>query len=162
MTHIIVRFAISLIILWTLSLDRMSAQRVVVGDTNVVPPSLTDRSATEEPFLCGKENFKLPTSLAVPAAHSVSLSWNASTSLSSPLLSGHEGYNLYRQNPDGSCVKVNGEQLLEKTSYVDKSVKGGETYRYAVTAVKKKRTGPPAKDEESKISNVAKLRIPEA
>lgn len=163
MAHRVVTSILFIVLLLTLSGDRMAAQKSL--RVNILPPSLSDQSTPDEPFLCGKENFKIATTQEAesgPAAHSVSLSWNASTSLSSPPLTGYEGYNVYRENSDGSCVKLNGAQLLEKTSYVDLSVTNGETYRYAITAVKKKGTAPPSKGEESDVSNVAKVRIPPA
>lgn len=82
--------------------------------------------------------------------HSVTLSWKASQSLSTPPAGG-EGYNLYRLNPDGSCTKINGA-LIGGTVYEDRFVERGKTYRYAAKAVKQNsETGP---------SNMVEVSIP--
>lgn len=63
------------------------------------------------------------------AAHSVSLSWIASTS------SNVTGYNVYRGiAPGGPYAKVN-SALIAGTSYTDNSVLPGQTYYYVATAV---------------------------
>ena len=82
--------------------------------------------------------------------HRVSLSWRASASLSTHPITG-EGYNLYRQNPDGSCTQINGA-LIGGLVYEDRFVELGKTYRYAAKAVKK--------NVESDFSNVAEVTIP--
>lgn len=65
------------------------------------------------------------------ATHSVSLSWNASTS------SNISGYNVYRTAYTSSCgsfAKIN--SLLDTgTLYTDSSVKNATSYCYATTAV---------------------------
>jgi len=91
----------------------------------------------------------------IPAAgcksrHSVALSWKASVSLSSSHVDG-QGYNLYRLNPDGSCMKI--KEQLEQPVYVDCSVEPGQTYRYVATALKQKC--------ESEPSNVVEVLVPQ-
>jgi len=82
--------------------------------------------------------------------HSVTLSWQASPSLSTTHKNG-EGYSVYRWNKttDGWCGKV---EQVESASYVDCNVEAGQTYRYAVTAVQK--------SGESKPTNVVETVIP--
>jgi fibronectin type 3 domain-containing protein len=60
--------------------------------------------------------------------HSVTLSWNASTSKVS-------GYNVYRSiSSTGNFSKLN-NSLIVPTTYVDTSVVNGTTYYYYATAV---------------------------
>jgi hypothetical protein len=92
------------------------------------------------------------TGTGVPAStHTVSLSWNASTS---PNIS---GYNIYRAayaNSCGSYSKVNGAILDVATEYTDYSVTDGTNYCYAATAVN-------SSNEESGYSNiVSDIQIP--
>ncbi len=60
--------------------------------------------------------------------HSVSLSWNASTS---PVI----GYNMYRGSQSGGPYTKINSVLGTSTSYLDISVQGGHTYYYVTTAV---------------------------
>jgi Domain of unknown function (DUF4082) len=63
----------------------------------------------------------------VPAPHSVTLDWAASTS------SNIVGYNVYRgRTPGGPYAQI---AFVGGTSYVDTSVSPGQTYVYVVTAV---------------------------
>jgi hypothetical protein len=88
----------------------------------------------------------------------VTLSWKASPSLSSPPGDG-EGYNLYRLNPDCSCVKL--QTMLKGTINDDSSVERGQTYRYATTAVRQKQEkGNTSSLEESGPSNVVEVSVP--
>ena len=78
--------------------------------------------------------------------HSVSLSWNASTSQVA-------GYNLYRGlQPSGPFTKLN-STLDSDTAYTDMSVVSGQTYYYAATSVD-------ANNVESGYSNIATAIIP--
>ena len=108
-----------------------------------VPPSVLEsgpqhlqrvdqHAAPTKPFHCSSPVMLAPGN--VPSKHTVNLSWKPSVSLSSPLAVG-EGYNLYRENPDGSCTKLNAKPI-NATVYEDHSVKLGQSYRYAVKAVK--------------------------
>ena len=89
------------------------------------------------------------TGLPVPT-HSVSLSWNASTS------SDISGYNIYRSLFGTSCggyEKIN-SVLNTNTLYTDSTVVDGTSYCYASTAVS-------SSNEESGYSNiVANIQIP--
>jgi fibronectin type 3 domain-containing protein len=64
-------------------------------------------------------------------AHSVSLSWIASTDVV-------DGYNVYRGPSAGSesTTPVNGATLVLGTTFVDSSVVEGSTYYYYATGVK--------------------------
>ncbi|MFZ0294020.1 MAG: hypothetical protein WAL52_10480 [Candidatus Sulfotelmatobacter sp.] len=84
------------------------------------------------------------------STHSVSLSWNPS---SSPSIA---GYNVYRAPYESSCgsySKIN-RSLNAVTTYVDASVADGMNYCYATTAVN-------SSNEESGYSNiVADVQVP--
>ncbi|MGB0006200.1 MAG: fibronectin type III domain-containing protein, partial [Candidatus Sulfotelmatobacter sp.] len=84
------------------------------------------------------------------SSHSVSLSWNAS---SSPNIA---GYNVYRAPYTTACgiySKINGS-LNTETAYVDSSLADHMNYCYATTAVN-------SSNEESGYSNiVADVQIP--
>jgi hypothetical protein len=107
-------------------------------------------TASDEIFPCNNRNSKTQTPGDPSSKHSVSLSWRASVSLSTPPADG-EGYNLYRLNPDGSCTKINGT-LIRGTVYEDRFVELGKTYRYGAKAVKQ--------NSESGPSNVAQASVP--
>lgn len=63
------------------------------------------------------------------AAHSVDLSWTASTS---PTVT---GYNIYRStSPDGPFTEINSTPVFE-TKYTDTTVVSGTTYYYAATSI---------------------------
>ena len=63
------------------------------------------------------------------AAHTVNLSWDASTSQHVV------GYNVYRGgNPNGPYTKIN-STLDPNTNYSDSTIQGGQTYYYVTTAV---------------------------
>ncbi len=105
-------------------------------------------AATDQTFPC---NDPKPRALGAPSSrHRVTLSWKASVSLSPTFVAG-EGYNLYRLNPDGSCVKVN-NSLIQGTLYEDQFVELGKTYRYAAKAVKH--------NHQSGSSNIVEVVIP--
>ena len=79
-------------------------------------------------------------------AHTVSLSWNASTST---VL----GYNVYRSTVSGgSYTRLNGS-LISGLSYTDSTVQSGQTYYYVATAVN-------ANSSESIFSNQTTANIP--
>jgi len=66
---------------------------------------------------------------ALAAAHTVNLSWDASTS---PNI---VGYNVYRgAESNGPYTKIN-SSLDPNTSYSDSTVQAGQTYYYVTTAV---------------------------
>ncbi len=79
--------------------------------------------------------------------HSVTLTWNASTS---PV----EGYNVYRSTvPGRDYVKINAAVVQGKTSYKDETVESGKTYYYVTRSVA-------AKGKESADSNEATALVP--
>jgi fibronectin type 3 domain-containing protein len=81
-----------------------------------------------------------------PTQHSVSLSWDASTSTVS-------GYNIYRSTVSGSgYAKVN-SSLDGSLSFTDSSVQSGQTYYYVTTAVD-------SSGDESAYSNEVQANIP--
>ena len=81
-----------------------------------------------------------------PVQHSVSLSWNASTSQVS-------GYNVYRgPQSSGPYTKLN-SALLTVLAFTDGSVQSGSTYYYVATAVD-------SNNVESGYSNIATAVIP--
>ena len=83
-----------------------------------------------------------------PAAHSVGLSWDASTSASI------SGYNVYRGgSQNGPFSRLNGS-LVGGLNYTDGTVVGGDTYYYVTTAVD-------SHGDESPYSNSAKAVIPQ-
>jgi hypothetical protein len=91
------------------------------------------------------------TGTGTPAStHSVSLSWNASSSTNV------SGYNVYRAvytNSCGSFSKIN-SLLNTSTLYTDSAVTDGTSYCYAATAVN-------TNNQESGYSNIASnVQIP--
>jgi ABC-type oligopeptide transport system substrate-binding subunit len=82
----------------------------------------------------------------VQQAHSVALSWNASTSAVI-------GYNVYRSTLSGTGYTRMNSALLAVLAYTDTTVQSGTTYYYVTTAVDS--TGI-----ESAYSNEAKAIIP--
>jgi fibronectin type 3 domain-containing protein len=78
--------------------------------------------------------------------HTVSLSWNASTSTVT-------GYNVYRSTTSGSgYVKIN-STLVSGLTLTDSNVTSGTTYYYVTTAVD-------SSGNESAFSNQATAPIP--
>ena len=73
----------------------------------------------------------LTLTVAAAGAHSVTLTWTASTS---PNIA---GYNIYRGTTSlsGPYPTLVNSGLITTTTYVDTSVVGGQTYYYAATAV---------------------------
>ena len=127
-------------------------------------PSTAQPNAKNETFPCNNKNSKVQTTTDPASKHSVSLSWNASVSLSTPLAD-REGYNLFRLNPDGSCTKINlyvlnpdgsytkvNKDLIRGTVLEDWFVETDKIYRYGATAVKQ--------NSESSVSNMAEVKIP--
>jgi hypothetical protein len=65
--------------------------------SSVPPKEEAQPTATNETFQCNNPKTQQPGDPS--SKHSVTLSWKASMSLSTPLADG-EGYNVYRANPD--------------------------------------------------------------
>jgi len=78
--------------------------------------------------------------------HSVSLSWNASTSVVS-------GYNVYRGTQSGGPYTRLNASLLSNTAFNDTKVQSGGNYFYVSTAVD-------SSNNESAFSNEATAAIP--
>jgi fibronectin type 3 domain-containing protein len=83
---------------------------------------------------------------ATAVSHSVSLSWNASTSVV-------VGYNIYRGSASGGPYTLLTSTPNAGLSYADASVLSGQTYFYVVTAVD-------ATGTESVLSNEVRVIIP--
>ena len=83
---------------------------------------------------------------AVQQAHSVALSWTASTSTVS-------GYNVYRTTISGAQYTLVNSSLITALAYTDTSVQSGTTYYYVTTAVD-------ASGTESVFSNQVSAPIP--
>jgi fibronectin type 3 domain-containing protein len=79
--------------------------------------------------------------------HSVTLTWNASTS---PVA----GYNVYRSMVKGrDYVKINAKLIRDRLSYKDENVESGKTYYYVTRSVD-------AKGNESEDSNATTVVVP--
>src|ERR1700733_2422727 len=83
---------------------------------------------------------------AAAKPHSVTLSWNASTSTVS-------GYNVYRSTTSGSGFTKINSSLVTTTTYEDTTVKASTTYYYVTTSVNSSGT-------ESSDSNQVSVTIP--
>jgi Carboxypeptidase regulatory-like domain len=83
---------------------------------------------------------------AAGQAHSVALTWNASTSTVS-------GYNVYRSTMSGSGFTRLNSSLISGVAYSDTTVAAGTTYFYVATAVD-------SSGDESSDSNQATAVIP--
>jgi hypothetical protein len=83
---------------------------------------------------------------AVQQAHSVALSWTASTSTVS-------GYNVYRTTISGAQFTLVNSSLVTALAYTDTTVQSGTTYYYVTTAVD-------ASGNESIYSNQVSAPIP--
>lgn len=84
-------------------------------------------------------------SAAGGSAHTVSLTWQPSTS------NNVVAYNVYRGTTSGNYALLN--SMNSSTSYTDTTVQGGQAYYYVVTAVD-------SSGAESPYSNVAHAVIP--
>jgi len=87
-----------------------------------------------------------PTPTPAPPGHSVSISWNASTS------PGVAGYNVYRSTTSGGPYTRVGWRV-SGGSFTDTAVQAGATYFYVVTAVT-------ASNVESVVSSEIKTTVP--
>lgn len=81
-----------------------------------------------------------------PRPHSVDLKWNPSASRVA-------GYNVYRSEEDGGPYTKLTSSPVRETTYTDRTVQGGHTYFYKVTAVDDK-------GHESLYSNQFKAVVP--
>jgi hypothetical protein len=92
-------------------------------------------------------NGTTPAAAAGQHKHSVTLTWNASTSTVA-------GYNVYRSTVKGrDYVKINAALVTGQTSYKDETVQSGTTYYYVTRAVD-------AKGRESLDSADVVVKVP--
>jgi fibronectin type 3 domain-containing protein len=103
----------------------------------------TSKSVTVNGANVASTNF----TAAVGAAHSVDLSWTASTS------SGVSGYKVYRSTTSGSGYALQTSAPVTSTIYKDVNVAAGTTYYYVVRSVNSSGT-------ESANSNQATAAVP--
>jgi fibronectin type 3 domain-containing protein len=83
---------------------------------------------------------------AAPPQHSVTLSWNPSTSAVA-------GYNVYRGSASGGPYTRVGTATISSPGYTDDTVQAGSSYYYVVTAVNDS-------GSESSYSNQVQAVIP--
>jgi hypothetical protein len=113
-------------------------------------PQTTGSSSGQVSFLSDASNS--PALLTMSGAgtqavqHSVSLSWNASTSQVA-------GYNIYRGTTSGGPYTKLNSGLLSGLAFTDNNVQTGATYYYAATSVD-------SSNNESSYSNIATAVIP--
>jgi Cep192 domain 4/HYDIN/CFA65/VesB-like, Ig-like domain len=96
-------------------------------------PQASGSTSSTLAFFSNASNGSVSESLAgagvQPAQHSVTLSWNASSS------SNVMGYNIYRSGQSGGPYAKINSALDPSTTDVDTNVQSGSTYYYVVTAV---------------------------
>jgi fibronectin type 3 domain-containing protein len=86
--------------------------------------------------------------LAVPSPGAVRLAWNPSASPDVAI------YAVYRAGETGDFIRI-ATTLAGATVYLDRDVRPGTTYRYAITALDNAR-----RPNESPRSNVVSVRVP--
>jgi hypothetical protein len=112
-------------------------------------PQTAGSSAGNVSFVSNASNSPSTVTLSgsgLQSAHSVSLSWAASTSAV-------VGYNIYRGSQSGGPYTLINTSLQPGTTYSDTNVQSGSTYFYVVTAVD-------ASSQESAFSNESAAVIP--
>ena len=96
-------------------------------------PKASGSTSSTLAFFSNASNGSVSESLAgagvSPAQHSVTLSWNASSS------SNVVGYNIYRSGQSGGPYAKINSALDPSTTDIDTNVQSGSTYYYVVTAV---------------------------
>ncbi len=97
-------------------------------------------------FVSNASNSPAKEPLSGAGIHGVSLKWTASTS-------GVVGYNVYRGSVSGGPYAKMTSSVVTGTTYSDKTVTGGRTYYYVITAVS-------SNQKESAHSNQAAAAIP--
>ncbi len=107
----------------------------------------TQQTSTSTSFEC--KSFKTQAHGKPGRKHTVRLSWKPSVSLSTPPARG-DGYNVYRVDPDGSCLRLNAVPITG-TAYEDVYVDLGNNYRYAVKAIKHNIESDPSKPVDASI-----------
>jgi hypothetical protein len=114
----------------------------------VFDPTASGTASSTLTFSSNASNSKATESASgtgVADQHTVSLSWDASTSTVT-------GYNVYRGTTSGKYTKIN-TSLDPSTSYTDSTVASGTTYYYAATAVN-------SSGQESSYSTPIVISIP--
>jgi hypothetical protein len=86
------------------------------------------------------------TGVSAPAQHSVSLSWNPSTSAVA-------GYFVYRGDGSNGTLSKLITSVISTTNFTDSTVVSGQAYNYAVTSVD-------SNNVESTYSNQTSVTIP--
>jgi hypothetical protein len=118
------------------------------GTYTVTPneSGFTFTPANQSVTLSGANQTGVNFTAAVGEAHTVVLSWNASTSTVN-------GYNIYRSTVSGTGFTKLNSTLVNALNYSDSNVQSGTTYFYVATAVD-------SGGDESTNSNQATAVIP--
>jgi len=108
------------------------------GNALTSPPAKqASASRTIEPSdvnMASRDRAEHAEPTTVSKAHSVRLSWNASTPASNSPADAIKGYNIYRRIRGKAYEKINTD-LIRGTSCVDYLVTTGQTYYYQTRAV---------------------------
>lgn len=117
-----------------------------------VDPAVTATGETSASVVVAAADTTPPVApanlLAVPAPGAVRLAWNPSGSPDVAL------YAIYRAGETGDFTRI-ATTMAIATVYVDRDVRPGATYRYAVTAIDRAR-----RPNESARSNEISIRVP--
>ncbi|MFI5326491.1 MAG: fibronectin type III domain-containing protein [Candidatus Rokuibacteriota bacterium] len=117
-----------------------------------VDPAVTATGETSAPVIVAAADTTPPAApanlLAVPSPGAVRLAWNASGSPDVAL------YAIYRAGETGDFMRI-ATTMAVATVYLDRDVRPGATYRYAVTAFDRAR-----RPNESVRSNEISVRVP--
>ena len=117
-----------------------------------VEPAVSATGEASAPVVVAAANTTPPAApanlLAVPTAGAVRLAWNPSGSPDVAV------YAIYRAGETGDFVRI-ATTMAVATVYVDRDVRPGTTYRYAVTALDRAR-----RPNESPRSNEISVRVP--
>jgi fibronectin type 3 domain-containing protein/predicted small lipoprotein YifL len=117
-----------------------------------VDPAVSATGEASAPVVVAAANTTPPAApanlLAVPTAGAVRLAWNPSGSPDVAV------YAIYRAGETGDFVRI-ATTMAVATVYVDRDVRPGTTYRYAVTALDRAR-----RPNESPRSNEISVRVP--
>lgn len=113
-------------------------------------PQTTGNTSGSVSFVSNDPNSPTVVSLSgsgfTPTAHSVDLSWAASSSTVA-------GYRVYRSTQPGTGYQLVSSLLISGTTFTDSAVQSGLTYYYVVTAVD-------SQSLESNFSNEATAAVP--
>lgn len=129
------------------------ACRVVWGASAVTLAVV--HAASPPPTAGGAPPARLQSRSHAPESqpHRVTLSWHPGQATGTGLEDIVTGYNVYRREATTPrFIKLNGDPILDST-YVDESVRAGESYEYETTAIN-------YRGIESGPSNQVRVRIP--